>query len=126
MFVRNLIRILGFFLQAPHIFSASPETFLATLDAYISEHIGDLNDLEGFMLVAGPGSATALRATHSLVNALAFAKQVSVFSIVKDASVDDVDVFDHGRVRAVRVALPVYAHEARITHGTKDALRRSL
>lgn len=113
------------FVQVPETVSSSPEIFLASMHEYLVAKGLTLDDIEGFLLVAGPGSATALRASHALINALSFARRVPVYSVVKEGAVADDAVFSHGEVRSVRAAVPVYAHEARITQGTKDALRRS-
>lgn len=108
----------------PEVFSVAPEAYLATIDAYIQKKMTDFSAVTGFVLVAGPGSATALRASHALVNALAYARSLPVYSLSKDPLVLDSSALLQASPENVRVALPVYAHEARITQGTKDALRR--
>ncbi|MBP9828079.1 hypothetical protein KBC55_02900 [Patescibacteria group bacterium] len=114
------------FSHTPEVISVSPEAYLSAIDAYIVAQGTALASLQGFVLVAGPGSATALRAAHALVNALSFARSIPVYSIEKEATLADAGVFTQSEVRSTRVAVPVYAHEARITQGTKDALRRNI
>ncbi len=93
-----------------------PEGILEALLNYLHEHELEPEDLEGIVVVVGPGSSTALRAGLSVVNTIAFVQKLPVLSLsnakkkpLKEllASVDlwKTDIF----------ALPYYEREPHIT-----------
>lgn len=107
----------------PTVFAVGPEAHLATVDAFVREH----GDFDGIVLVTGPGSATALRTSVSMVNALAYAMGRPLYPIEKAPDVDDATIVDRlADLKPVPMAVPVYAHGARITAPTKDALKRRI
>ena len=110
------------FLVDPTPFTVSPEQFLATVDAFLLLHAGAMT---GVVAVLGPGSATALRTSVTMVNALAFAKGIPVYGVELAPGADDraALVNLHG-ASPVPLARPVYANPAKITVSTKDALGR--
>jgi tRNA A37 threonylcarbamoyladenosine modification protein TsaB len=115
------------FLVEPVAFSVSPEQFLATVDTFLHSNcqMPTTSGLKGIVAVLGPGSATALRTSLTMVNALAFAKRLPVYGIELAPEADDRSalVHLHGAL-PVPVARPVYANPAKITVSVKDALGR--
>lgn len=111
------------FVEAPEYVPASPEEFLRTIDAYLQKHSAQIN---GIVVVRGPGSATALRTTLSIVNTFAFTRSLPIFgvSLPKDAD-DRMVLVELVRATPIPLARPMYAQPARITVSKKDALRRS-
>ena len=113
----------GAWAVAPQTFQVGPEVHLATVDAFAREH----GAFDGIVIVTGPGSATALRTSISMANALAFAMDVSLYPMEKAPEADDASIIDRvAGLRAVPMAVPVYAHAARITAPAKDALKRRI
>lgn len=110
------------FLVDPATFESSPEQFLAKVDEFLKSHSGALT---GIVAVLGPGSATALRTSLTMVNAFAFAKSIPVFGVELAPGADDRSVLVslHG-ASPVPMARPVYANPAKITVSTRDALGR--
>ena len=111
---------------APQMFEVAPEEYLSTLDQFLLEN-GHAR-AEGIMeiaLLVGPGSATALRTSVSMMNAIAFAKNIAIRVVEKAPEADDRDVLAAlATAQSVSVARPVYLHGARITASSKDALLR--
>lgn len=110
----------------PTVFEVAPEEYLATLDGFLSDHgHGRGEGIAEIAIVVGPGSATALRTSVSMINAIAFAKNIPLRPIEKAPDAPDVDVCALLFVtKHVSIAHPVYLHGARITASTKDALLR--
>lgn len=109
----------------PEVFEIRPEQYLQGLEEFLRVQKIEKQDIEAFVLVKGPGSATSLRASHAMVNALAFALGVQVISLEKSPEQADVNVIGtvpHHQPHAF--ALPVYAHEPNITQTKRDALKR--
>ncbi len=124
------------FLIDPVVIASSPEQFLANVDFFLKNYTlhatprrsrtaGTPSNLTGIVAVLGPGSATALRTSLTMVNALAFAQCIPVFGVELVLGADDraVLVSLHG-VSSMPMARPVYANPATITVSTKDALGR--
>lgn len=88
----------------------------------------DPGGIEGVVAVRGPGSSTALRTTLSLLNAWTWARGIAMYPVEKAIEIDDGDAFVGARhavpVRRVPFAIPLYAHDPRITVSKRDALRR--
>lgn len=93
-----------------------PEEFLSHITAFVQDE-----PVEGVIVVRGPGSATALRASIAIAETLAFATHVPVAGIARDAAWKSALV--DGVVHPSSTQA-VYAHEARITPSKKDSLRR--
>jgi len=136
------------FLVDPVAIPSSPEQYLAHVDSFLKNSTlhprtqiqvhsytlhptpsnaghGSPASLTGIIAVLGPGSATALRTSLTIVNALAFAKRIPVFGIELTPGADDrmvlVGLCD---ASSIPMARPVYANPARITVSTRDALGR--
>lgn len=106
-----------------------PEEFLKTLDAFLVDQKITINDIDRVYLVAGPGSATALRASLSIVNTLSFVANIEIIKVEKKPEEMDEKVFERVLLDADLVVSdtyirPIYAHEPRITKTNKDRLRR--
>ncbi len=112
------------FVIGPVTVQASPEQFLAAIDTFLAMH-APASPLTGIVAVLGPGSATALRTSLTLVNTLVFARNIPIFGVELELNSDDRSVLVALRGKhAIPMARPTYAHEARITTSTKDALGR--
>ncbi len=100
------------------------EAYLSIIDSFLAAHGGSLNKLAGIVVVSSAGSATAMRATHALANALSFARGIPLFEAKKDAGVSDIDMVHHIPDHSIPIALPAYANAVNITTSKKDALKR--
>ncbi len=124
--------ILGLVEKEVHLetFSVGPEKYLATLDAFLQTQNIELDKLEGIAVVVGPGSATALRSSLSIVNTVHFAKKLPLYIIEKDPVAVDEDIVTKDMLSKLEplgersFAEPIYAHAPRITPSKKDALGR--
>ena len=109
----------------PRIFATRPEQYLQSLEDFLSDQHVNKSDIQGFVLIKGPGSATSLRTSHALVNALAFALHIDVIALEKAPEQHDIDILDQiANHQPHAFALPVYAHEPNITQTKRDALKR--
>ena len=113
------------------VLEVRPEQYLSCLETWLDKHGLSRRDIEGFVIVAGPGSATSLRTSHAMVNALAFALNVKVASINKLPEFSDADILtllpSHGEAgRGSHFALPTYARDPKITQTKRDALKRKV
>lgn len=107
------------------VIEGGPESYLKDITTFLASHGLGVEELEGVVVVSGPGSPTALRASHAIVNALAFAKQLKVFSLDKEPQVpDDVALRSLDTVTAKTFAFPHYGKAPTITASPRDALKR--
>ncbi|MFH1405581.1 MAG: hypothetical protein ABIH21_05875 [Patescibacteria group bacterium] len=60
--------------------STSPEGYLATINSKLNEWEVSLDDLEGIVIVTGPGSFTASRVSTTIANGLSFAKDIPLYT----------------------------------------------
>lgn len=102
--------------------SAEPDGFLRAIDTFLRSHDVSVGDVDGIVVVQGPGSSTALRASLALVNTIAFARAIPIYAI----HADDVRGNTFALPLSVPAAFPEYAHGARITASNKDDLRRTI
>ncbi len=110
----------------PEAIACAPEGFLAAITAYLATHQVALSDLTGLVLISGPGSPTALRASHAIANALSFTAQLPIHSLEKDLSAADVGVTSRlANSAASPFAFPSYGTAPTITTTKRDALRRA-
>ena len=108
----------------PEIFALGPERYLATLDDFLLRHGLAWRNITGFVVVQGPGSPTALRGIHALVNSWAFSRTLPVFSLEKAPDVPDEGILEGlVTVHSRPYALPVYGSYPHITKSNKDALK---
>lgn len=101
------------FTVGPTDIPAMPENYLGIIDGFLQAHEASLDKLEGIVVVSGEGSATALRSSHAIVNALGFARGIPLYT-----SLDQLP--DH----SVKIALPEYANVPQVTVTKRDALKR--
>ncbi len=114
-------------LQPPQAYAYRPEQYLKGLEEFLRQVKLKASDIDGFVLVQGPGSATALRTSHALVNTLAFALGVQIISIQKSISEPDAGITTQLKAHEPRAfALPVYAREPNITQTKRDPLKRKI
>ncbi len=127
--VLGLLEVDGSWRQVPTEYPTSPEEYLKTIELFLAATKTTLPTMTGFVLVQGPGSATALRTSHALINALAFALHVPVISVLKPVGVLDAEAWQAqalDKQSKTAVALPVYTSDPKITASTRDALKRKL
>ncbi len=114
-------------LRGPEVFAVRPEQYLLTLDSWLAAAGYERSQITGFVIVKGPGSATALRTAHAMVNALALALSVPVIGIEKLPESGDAESLVAAANQAPHTfALPVYAHIPNITKTNRDVLKRKL
>jgi hypothetical protein len=110
---------------APGTLSVRPEEYLLALEQFLADHQLAKESVTGFVVIVGPGSATALRASLTMVNTLAFALGVPVTPCEKFVDDSDQDVLHQLVEHAARsFVLPIYAHEPKITSSNRDTLKR--
>lgn len=113
------------------IFDVPPEQVLASIANVLERRGASLEDVETIVCVQGPGSATALRVSLSVIQALAFTKEIPLIAIEKDSSVPDQEVFSQitsewlAQKKTVDQIVPLYLHAPNITASTRDSLKRS-
>lgn len=98
-------------------FDSGPEGYLAAISTMVEPEA-----LEGIIVVQGPGSATALRASLSIANTLAMTQRIPLYGVQSGTS-----------YASALLALPepkpflepIYGAEAQITVSKKDQLRRT-
>lgn len=111
------------FLLQPSRVQVPPEGFLGKITQMID--MPGSGQLFGIVVVLGPGSATALRSSLAIVNALSFARSIPIFGVSLEKGADDRTVLVALRdSKSIPMARPIYAYAARITTSNKDALRR--
>ncbi|MCH8049720.1 hypothetical protein IH979_03375 [Patescibacteria group bacterium] len=107
-----------------------PEGFLSALDDFLKDNHQTVKDIKRIFAVIGPGSATALRATMSIVNTIRFMTKIQLIGIEKNPLEQDVDTIkaiNQGKIKPVikgELLIPIYAQPARITLSTRDYLGR--
>lgn len=116
----------GRWLHQPQVLSLRPEQYLFGLEKYLNQIKLELSDVGGFLLVKGPGSATSLRTSHAMVNALAFALGVQVVSLEKAPETPDSEMVIPDGLESHAFGLPTYHSDPRITPTKRDALKRKL
>lgn len=102
------------------------EAFLSVINAFVREQAGSYDNLEAIYVVVGPGSATALRSTLSILQTMHFVEGVSLYALQKDPEEEDGQTLKRAvdDAQAVETLIPVYQHSPRITISNKDALGR--
>ncbi len=99
-------------------FDVSPEEYLASIVQFVQ-----LEALEGIVVVVGPGSATALRASLAIANTLAMTRKIPLYGVQKGTPWESVLTNDGPKDGAAHLE-PVYTAEPKITPSKKDQLRR--
>ncbi|OGL96025.1 hypothetical protein A2317_00305 [Candidatus Uhrbacteria bacterium RIFOXYB2_FULL_41_10] len=111
---------------------SGPEGYMKAFCSFLEKINCSLNDIEKLFVVIGPGSATALRGSLSLINTLAFTKGIGLVGIEKKSDEQDIDtinkILEQGlsTFEVKNVLIPIYEHNPRITISTKDVLRRKV
>lgn len=108
----------------PTAHQSSPERFLPDIVSYLADHNLKLNGLTGVILVSGEGSATSLRGTHAIGNALAFTEGIPLFNLEKKKSESDEEVLSRIHEAPHDFARVKYEKAPHITVSKKDALKR--
>ncbi|MFH1766749.1 MAG: hypothetical protein ABH826_01505 [Patescibacteria group bacterium] len=107
-----------------------PESFLEAIIKFLHSRDRVLKEVKEIYTVVGPGSATSLRTTVTILNVLAFAHKIILFGFKKEKDEQDI-----GSVRAIvenkinfvqqgTQLIPIYENSPKITESTRDALKR--
>jgi hypothetical protein len=106
---------------------ARPEGYLAALEGFLRQEKCSKEDIRQVIIVSGEGSATAVRASVTLVNTLAWANGWAMSELIVPAKATVADVQAAApQAQLVAVARPNYASAPHITQSTHDALKRKL
>lgn len=110
-------------------FNVEPEEYLRALDEFLSAHDSSAQKIKEIFVVIGPGSATALRSSLSIVNTMAFVLGIKLHGIEKlvdEQDLDTVRLIGQNKLGTIdnQTLMPKYAQEAKITLSTKDVLKR--
>lgn len=107
------------------VIPCGPESYLKVMTEFLDSHHVAVADLKGIVIVSGPGSPTALRASHAIVNTLAFTHNLSVTAIEKQLDMSDDSVRPLiEQATAHAYAFPQYGSAPKITSSPRDALKR--
>ncbi len=114
---------------AVDFFDVGPEEYLSTIDAFLRAQGSDLDELTGVVAARGPGSATALRSSLSIVNTIVFAREMPIIPVQKTDDEQDVDSFKKALANFAdqsntNFIYPKYSSGPKITFSTRDALKR--
>lgn len=110
------------FIVSPQTHDVSPEKWLGIIDEFLSSN---LSACTGIVLVLGPGSATALRTSLVLANAIAFTRSLPMFGFELPLDADDrMALILLHEARSLPIARPIYSASAHITPQKKDTLHR--
>jgi hypothetical protein len=99
-------------------FQTSPEFYLQTIDNALTQWSVSKNELKGVVVVTGPGSFTSSRVSTTIANALAFTRDIPVFTLENSGYkplVTLLEGFDPPTTSARAFAFPVYGSPAHIT-----------
>jgi len=102
------------------------ELFLSVIHAFVTERARSYDNLESIYAVVGPGSATALRCTLSILQTIHFVEGIPLFAVEKNPDEADEATIARAIVDAqpVDTLVPLYQHSPRITISNKDVLGR--
>ena len=93
-----------------------PERILQNLIGYLEDQGIGRKQLEGIVVVTGPGSSTALRAGLSVVNTIAFVQKLPLLALSnKEEKPLEELVASADLSKTERFAIPYYEKEPRIT-----------
>ncbi len=111
------------------VFEGGPDTFLQSLNTFIEQCGGHNDQIIEMHVIVGPGSATALRASLSIVNTLRFTQGVDVFGyeLLDDSDEEIMRAIQNEERRPVQQGgdlKPYYAHGPRITKSKKNRLKQ--
>lgn len=96
------------------------ELLLITLDKLLKKDKIKLNQIEGILIVKGPGSFTGTRIGVSTANALAFALEIPILGIKKeDLSLPEVIGKYSKKIKDKKPILPIYSSPPNITKRKK-------
>lgn len=106
---------------------ARPEDYLACLQKFLEQQQCRQRDIQEVIVVAGEGSATAVRASVTMVNALSWAANWRVRELIVPTETAESELpLLLQTAEAVPLARPHYAASPHITQSTHDALKRKL
>lgn len=94
----------------PQTIPCRSEEYLALIDGFLTAHDLTLAEVTGIVVASGDGSATAMRVTHAIANALGFARGIPLYRSLDSAP--------------MQILLPEYEAEVQITKRKKDILNR--
>lgn len=104
-----------------------PDEYLKNIVYFLESKGSKITKISEIHAVIGPGSATALRASLSIVNTLSYSLGIYLKGYSIPENWDESSLFGIIKVSEGRVEwplVPVYQHEPRITISHKDQLQR--
>ena len=97
----------------------NPEGYLAAIDETLKEWKTSLDDLEGIVVVTGPGSFTASRVSTTIAKGLSCSKKIPLYAVANEGRLDAralVDTIDWSCPLAPSTfAVPLYDRPPQIT-----------
>lgn len=107
-----------------------PEEHLKELVDFLDDNNTRVADIKQIVAVVGPGSATSLRTSLSIINTIRFVSNVELIGIQKNVLEQDIDTiknFNNTKIIPVsrgEMLIPIYSQAAKITPSKKDVLGR--
>lgn len=107
--------------------ACEPDEYLKNIVSFLGDNDAELADISEIHALIGPGSATALRASLSVVNTLSYAMDIPMKGYSVPENWEESSIF--GMIKASEAQtewplVPVYQHAPRITISHKDQLQR--
>lgn len=103
-------------IEAEEIVETRPEGILRALLKFMAEHNVKADNIEGVVIVRGPGSVTALRSGISIVNTLAFVTNAPLYPIECGDGVELADVILNANLSDAKMyTTPFYDKAPNIT-----------
>lgn len=103
-------------LQLERKIDTTPEALLENLLAFIKEENIVLEDLQGMIVITGPGSFTALRAGLAVINTFAFTKEIPLVTVPNPEGKELEDLLSGVNLSETQTfATPYYGREPNIT-----------
>ncbi|OGL66771.1 hypothetical protein A2856_03330 [Candidatus Uhrbacteria bacterium RIFCSPHIGHO2_01_FULL_63_20] len=97
-------------------FASGPESCLSSIDRFLKEQGRSIDEAEAVLVVNGPGAFTAIRASTTLANAIAFARSIPVHTAENPTRLPLRELVAAGAFRPGNgYAVPVYDRPPHIT-----------
>jgi len=95
--------------------ASSPEGYFPALDVFLSEQSLPLKNLEGVIVVTGPGSFTASRVSTTIANSIAFTQSIPVVGLENPERLDLPTLLQWKLFEGVDYVIPSYDRPPLIT-----------
>jgi len=100
-------------------FSVEPDDHLSVLQDFLDKNKKNLKDIDGILVITGPGSFTASRVSVTLVNILAWAKDLSIITLENPNKKTLLELLSENNLKTLNwqktPVLPVYNRSPNIT-----------